>query len=695
MDPVVLLGSQYYVNTDDTPEQVQAGIGAMARAGLRLVRIFLQWNHVEPRQGCWDWSQYDALFDAAEKNGLGVVVTLMAAHPPGWMRLSSGSQDIGPLEDPVYWEQARDYIRRVVARYGSHPVMHSWILWNEPKRLLPQNDETLNRFHRFLQDKYVGDIGRLNARTYQQFSSFEQVSFPSMERNFEGYTERLDWLYFSVYRLQEMLADIKKVIRDTGDAHPVHVNPHNLLGDMFGEGQSIWSEGRLADFLGCSAHPSWHSTRFLPDRLHQSVALFADLTRGATQAPNKHFWVTELQGGTNIYSGITCLGPSGENLRSWIWESLGAGAKAVVFWCFNARSHGYEGGEWSLLDQQGRPSRRLQAVSEIAAFLERHTQLFAASQPSRASVALLYSEATWRLGAVEGQGCNPENPRNVLMGADALAGAYQACYDADLSVDILDEVDVRAGRASDYAILLMPGCTALEEATLPALRAYAENGGTLLADGLCGYKDEDGWLQDAAHSPLNDIFGASIADIQAVPETISSFTLGDLPLPIWFLKIVLEPAAEVKVLAHFSEPSPRAALTVAQTGRGRAIRLGTVFFQHYFRHPAPQAFGRLCTLLPLPNYSVSLDNPSQYLRLRRLRLPDGELLLLLNAGHATEAKLSLNAGVSLWRITSSGEEQLGITGGKYSVFVEAQNAELFRASYPVGPALDRVVTLPV
>ena len=35
-NPNVLLGSQYYVNTEETPEQVSAGIAAMARAGLKL-----------------------------------------------------------------------------------------------------------------------------------------------------------------------------------------------------------------------------------------------------------------------------------------------------------------------------------------------------------------------------------------------------------------------------------------------------------------------------------------------------------------------------------------------------------------------------------------------------------------------------------------------------------------------------------
>ena len=139
LNPAVLLGSQYYVNTGDDPALIRAGIGAMAQAGLKLVRIFLQWTHVEPRQDHWDWSQYDALFDAAAAGGLGVIVTLTALHPPGWMKVSFGPQDLGPLDDPLYWARAVDYTRRVVARYAAHPAMHSWILNNEPSmRASPQ-----------------------------------------------------------------------------------------------------------------------------------------------------------------------------------------------------------------------------------------------------------------------------------------------------------------------------------------------------------------------------------------------------------------------------------------------------------------------------------------------------------------------------------------------------------------------------
>lgn len=680
LNPSVLLGSQYYVNTGDDPQHIRAGIAAMASAGLKLVRIFLQWTQVEPRQGQWDWSQYDALFDAAAEGGIGVIVTLTAIHPPGWMKISFGPQDQGPLDDPAYWERARDYILRVVARYGSHPAMHSWILNNEPQLFLSQDEVVLRRFQKFVEQRYGGDIENLNRRSFQQLDSFAEVSFAGTEGGFSAYTGRLNWLNFMVYRLQEILSDIKEIIRASGDRHPIHVNPHGLVNDMYRQGQSIWAEGRLVDFMGCSAHPSWHSTRFLPERLHQSVALFADLMRGATRAQKRYFWVTELQGGTNIYSGLTYLGPSGEDLRSWVWESIAAGAKGIVFWCFNYRIQGYEGGEWSLVDQQNRPSRRLAEVSEIAAFLERHQVTFAASQPVRAPVALLFSEATWKLGNVEGQGQDPEYPRNALMGADALTGAWMACADAGLSVDVLDEIDLQNGLASAYPILIVPGCTALENTSLPALQAYVAQGGTLLADGLCGYKEPGGWLREVATNPLNNLFGVSMADIQAVPECKSGATLGELPLPVWFLKVALETQPEVQVLARFDESDPRPALTVATRGKGRAIRIGTAFFQHYFRHPAPSAFAGLRGLLPLPAEPVKLLNPSSHLRLRRLALPDGELLLVLNAGEqSVTAELQIAGGTCLSRLTREGEQDFGIlAAGPLNISLPPQRVEVLR-----------------
>ena len=330
-NPAVLLGSQYYVNTGDSPAQIRAGIASMAQAGLKLVRIFLQWTHVEPRRGQWDWSQYDALFDAAAEGGLGVIITLTAIHPPGWMKISSARRIWARWMTRSTWNRRAITSRRVVARYGPHPATHSWILNNEPSLFLKPDDAVLQRFREYIAQVYGGDIEQLNRRSYQVYDSFDEVSFAGTEGGFSGYTGRLNWLNFVVYRLQEILAEIKAVIRAAGDSHPIHVNPHGLLSDMYRQGQSIWAEGRLVDFLGCSAHPSWHSTRFAPDRLHQSVALFSDLMRGATRAPKRYFWVTELQGGTNIYSGPPTWGPPARICASWMWEAIAAGRQGGGF----------------------------------------------------------------------------------------------------------------------------------------------------------------------------------------------------------------------------------------------------------------------------------------------------------------------------------------------------------------------------
>jgi beta-galactosidase len=510
--------------------------------------------------------------------------------------------------------------------------------------------------------------------------SFDQVAFAGTgaEGGFSGYTERLDWLDFVGYCLLETLSEIKEVVRASGDTNPVHVNPHALLHDMYPRGQSIWAEGRLVDFMGCSAHPSWHSTRFLGDRLHQSVALFADLMRGATCASRRYFWMSELQGGTNIFSGFNYLGPSGEDLRTWVWESLGAGAKAVIFWCFNTRVQDFEAGEWGLVDQQGRPSRRLLEVSKIAALLDKHRSTFSLSQPARVPVALLFSEATWKLGSLEGQGLDPEAPRNRQMGADALAGAWMACADAGLSVDILDEIDLQHGLAKDYPLLILPGCTALEDASLPALQAYVENGGCLLADGLCGYKDPNGWLRSAAKNPLNALFHASVADIQALPENKTSTTLGRLNLPVWFLKVVLEPESSASCLASFNETDPRPAITSTRVSRGQAVRLGTVFFQHYIRHPDQQAFSKLLTLLPLPEEPLKLLNPNPYLRLRQLDMPEGALWILLNGAGPAEARLRVEPGIRLTRLTQAGEETLAWNADNLELAAPGQDAVVLR-----------------
>jgi beta-galactosidase len=245
-------------------------------------------------------------------------------------------------------------------------------------------------------------------------------------------------------------------------------------------------------------------------------------------------------------------------------------------------------------------------------------------------------------------------------------------------VDILDETDLQAGLAKGYPLLILPGCTALEDASLPAMQSYVEGGGSLLADGLCGYKDPDGWVRTVAQNPLNSLFHASLADIQAVPENKTTVTLGELNLPVWWLKVILESEKGTRCLASFNETDPRPALTSARLGRGQAIRLGTVFFQHYLRHPDPKAFSGLLPLLPLPEQFLTLLNPSPTLHLRKLDLPDGALWILLNGGLAAQARFRVSAGTRLAHLTLTGEETLSWQADTLELTIPGQDALVLR-----------------
>ena len=647
--PLTLIGSQLYINRGDTPDQVRQWVAQMAEARLSLVRLFMLWDHLEPREGHWVWDAYDAVFESAARHGLAVVPTLMSVSPPGWMRLTGNSQSLGDLEDPAFLTRGEDYIRRVVGRYGTHPALHSWIAWNEASRGVPRNERTLARYRRFLAARHGGDTSRYNRRVYGQCESFEELERgPAAGElaGFSGYAARLDWMNFAVDELTGHLARIRDVIRGQDAQHPIHVNPHAVTRCMAGAGQSLWREGRTLDFLGCSAHPVWHSTRFPRDRWPRSIGLFADLMRAAGRHPDDLFWVSELQGGPTFFSGAVVDCPDEADIRAWLWEAIGSGAGAVVYWCFNGRTDGGEAGEWSLLAQNGRPSRRLRATTAVIERLERHREVFARTRPAPQAIKILYSEESALLMNVEGSGGEAlENPRNPEAFYDALCGAYLLLADLGHTPGFVDEIDVREGLDPCMtSLLVLPSCTALAPETLAALQDYVGAGGVVIADGFTAWKTPDGALDRSYPDRLFALFGARVADqTPARPGERLSGAFGRLDA--WFSRIDFDLGPSGRVLARWDNGDIAA---TEAAGAGRAVRLGTHLFQHYF--VAPDAEARACLRSLLPEAArppLALDAESLCLRLRLLEHPEGFVVILSNEGEARRVQVTPAPGYAL------------------------------------------------
>ncbi|MFW6271342.1 MAG: beta-galactosidase, partial [Bacillota bacterium] len=635
----IRIGSQLFINKDNSPEEVKAWVEKMAESKLQLIRLFVFWDHVEPKDGVWNFTNYDTCFEVAQKNNLKVVPTLMSVSPPGWMRCSTGPQSPGDLDDRELWERSKIYIKKLVNRYKDAAALDSYILWNEASRVIKPNPNSMREFRKFLKKRYDGDIEKLNEVYFYQYKDFAEVQLNEKEgyySDFSGYTERLDWIRFTVNNLIEKLGDIRKEILKYDKEHPIHVNPHNLASNVLPGGQSIWREAEVTDFLGCSAHPAWHSTRFPEDRIHQSIALFADLMKSATPADNKYFWVSELQGGTTITSSTEYRCPQAQDIKHWLWESIGAGAKGIVYWCFNTRNSGYEAGEWGLMNRLEEPSPRLEVTTDIIETLE--NDVFAKTSIPEAKITILHSESNIALSGVEGRetlGKNPENPRNNLMAVDAISGAYLMCSDLGYQTEFVDENLLKTeGWMEHSKFLILPGITTIDLDSLHIIEKFIQKGGYVIADGLLAMKNENGNLNKKEAQKAAEIFGAQMVDIEAMQE---DFTVeSEQDFPGWFLRVNLKNINHGKVIGKFENSNP--AVIERNYKKGKTMRLGTIFFQQYFVNQDQNLLRFFKSFLNEINIkSIKLKNQSHNLRMKKLNIPDGKLLILINYGEAKTA----------------------------------------------------------
>ncbi len=143
---------------DFDEDEVREEFGIIAEVGMTMVRIFLFWEHWQPKPDVVDERSLDNLgtvCDIAEELGLRLDVTFFTGHmsgpnwAPPWMLLPSEpmpdfvNQVISdgrvvdcavrnPFEDPLVLGAERLLLQTVVERYRCHPAIGVWNLGNEP-----------------------------------------------------------------------------------------------------------------------------------------------------------------------------------------------------------------------------------------------------------------------------------------------------------------------------------------------------------------------------------------------------------------------------------------------------------------------------------------------------------------------------------------------------------------------------------
>src|ERR1044071_8188340 len=456
-----LLGAQIWIEPGQKPEDVERWFTTLADARMPVARLFLMWNYVEREPGVWDFALYDRAFRAAEKYRVRVVATLTPNWGPPHRGYTYASQG-GPVSDTeARLAEAREYVARVVARYKSSPALDSWMLMNEPGQRPAPDRLALQRYRPWLTRKY-GTVARLNEAWTADFPTFVAITHdPRWTAGGFAFTSPAaftDWQTFWRAHLAWYLGEVASEVRNLDPAHHVHLNPHALVGTLASNSFDLPQWRRFLDSLGASIPPSWHFGLLKREQFALGVSYVCDLVRGASE-PHP-FWVTELQGGPNLYSSVRPLSPTREDIAQWVWTGFGAGADRVVFWLLNARAPGSEASEWSLLDFQGRKSERFDVASDIARVLERHASFFDKARPTESPVTIILSLETMTLQERFASNDSPARGRDAHV-LEAL-GVYQALNELGLPVHLkyIDDFDWR-DTSQPPRLVILPHASAL------------------------------------------------------------------------------------------------------------------------------------------------------------------------------------------------------------------------------------------
>lgn len=490
------LGAQVFIEPGQDRKRVAKWFGLLAEHGMTTSRIRLFEDHIKEGDS-WNYEIYDHAFDEAARQGIKLLVTFFPSD-----------NSVGGFKfprDEKHLHEIADYIKNVVGHFKDHPAMDCWVLQNEPG----------------VEERTKKGLAWSKYQTWlsEQEKSTTDWDFISWEMFFRDYTTwYLNWIADQV-----RLFDKKNL---------THVNNHQLFSNLSQYDFSNWRP--FLSTLGVSIHASWHLRFFKRRQYTMAISAHCDIIRQAS-LPNP-FWVTELQGGNNIFSGYEPMSVYKNDIAQWVWTSIISGAERIIFWTLNPRGKGHETGEWGMITYQDEPTERLLISKEIAKVVADNQLIFNNSKPLKPVVTLLYSiESMITLEKVMSNEFD-DDYKGRKQGAHILSvlAYYEVLLEMGIACEIIDINEYNWSESPTDHIVIMANIVALASNSLKSIYNFVEHGNKLIMTGMSGFFDEHMQNVYQETSPFKGLTGADLKGFDFVGEN-SEIDVGGLKLPVHML----------------------------------------------------------------------------------------------------------------------------------------------------------------
>ena len=573
----------------------------MKKLNFNTVRCFVAWDRIEIKEGKYDYTKLDYIFELAEKHDMQMILNVGGVfdgfggiYPPQWLLRNYKCQNViaNPklpethfgtrmkicLDDPVYRAKADEFTIRTVKRFSKSDKLIGWNAWNENYLKEPCYCKySLAAFREWLKKKYKNNLDELNEIWGTEFpinfQNWEDVQ-PGMGAGFTagGHVARLDWLRFNEDKLAAIDENVVSLIKkhDTQKRPATSNIVVSAAMDAYRHGcVDIWKINSKVDIGGYSFYTCYYEP-------YESASNISRI-RSTSKAEGKAVWVLETEAGQVFHSEIYKRWGWDEIPKRELshWQSVAHGAKMILLWKYGRRVTDTQTDGFNLMGWDGSVTERALANAEISRVLQENAA-FINDKYYKADAAILVSSESMSYHHVNG---------TTEEWQHAWTGAYKLLWDMHVQCNYITEENILNGELSNYKVLIMPCVLNFNEKAAKKLEEFVKNGGIVIADMKLAVVDENSRInQRAPGFGLEKVFGGSINDYLCISTEEKMFPAKASKYPavkLWNddMRAEITPAKGAEIL--YTYKSGKAAVVRNKYGKGTALWFAGNIFKNY------------------------------------------------------------------------------------------------------------------
>jgi beta-galactosidase len=430
-------------------------------------------------------------------------------------------------------------------------------------------------------------LDSLNRAWKRRYSSFAEIA-PGKTFG-RPYTEMTAFMHFFTERANAHAKLRYDTIKAVDPAHPVTVHGGQpstyYTGEMQGwyamplDRGNDWAFAEEIDGVGFSSFPKWSNQD------DTTFAVRVSIGASAARSKNKRLWLSELQGGRSSI-GFTepHFAVDAKSQQRWLWNGIAGGADTVLFWCWRDEVFGRESNGFGIIGNDGHKDERIAALKRTGEILVKYEALFNGYRPREGEAGVLFSPQTYYLYAAQ------EGKAERVFAA--MEGYCRALSRLNIPYTVVEEEHLAS--LDGLKILFIPKTLVLAERTEPILKAFVENGGTLVCESEFGSFNTAGIYRYPEDRFISQLTGAREIGRRNLPKGD-----GEKPAAIAFRyageDISLAPAQWLTPFTHkkgtvFASDAEGALGVEVSCGKGRVILIGTYLGENNKDNPQLERF---------------------------------------------------------------------------------------------------------